>query len=80
MPPSVIRIDEMERHHSHFTRYATRLIIPRTAGVSGSSTDWRNFLNPSPLTHIRCCRLVPIGLLTSVTFSVFPCAWAMVTP
>ena len=47
------------------------LIIPRTAGVSSSSTQWRMRRKPRPRTVARCDALVPITLFTSVTFTVF---------
>src|SRR5690606_20127534 len=45
--------------------------MPRTAGVSSSSRVWLTFLSPRPSTVARWLALVPIGLLTRVTFSVF---------
>jgi hypothetical protein len=48
------------------------LIIPRTDGVSSSSTLWRIRRNPRPRTVARCDAFVPITLFTSVTLTVFP--------
>ena len=45
------------------------MIIPRTAGVSCSSTVWWRRRRPRPRTVARWDCLVPITLLTSVTFT-----------
>jgi len=47
------------------------LIIPRTAGVSSSSTLWRIRRSPRPRTVARWDSLVPITLFTNVTLTVF---------
>src|SRR5574337_505768 len=57
--------------HSTSTRYATLSIIPRTAGVSSSSRTALSRRRPRPRTVARCDALQPIGLLTSLTLSVF---------
>src|SRR5687768_5591473 len=45
--------------------------MPRTSGVSGSSTEWRMRRSPIPCTVWPCVLLKPIGLLTSVIVSFF---------
>src|SRR5436309_9232698 len=46
--------------------------MPRTAGVSSSSTVWWSRRRPSPRTVARWLARVLIGLRTSVTFTVLP--------
>lgn len=47
------------------------MIIPLIAGVSSSTEELCRRRNPSPRTVARCDTLVPMRLLTSVTFTVF---------
>src|SRR5215472_7887951 len=46
--------------------------MPRTAGVSFSCTVWRIRRSPRPRTTCSWLSLNPIGLFTSVTFTVAP--------
>src|SRR5687768_8452407 len=64
---------------SVFSRYETRLIMPRFDGVSITSTVWLRRRSPRPRTHARCSGLVPMRLLTSVTLIVF-CPSAIAYP
>src|SRR5439155_5163727 len=53
-------------NYSTLTRCLTLWIMPRTAGVSGSSTVWRKRRRPIPSTTFAWLRLKPIVLFTSV--------------
>src|SRR5260221_4572694 len=46
--------------------------MPRTAGVSLSSTECRMRRRPRLFTTVPCVRLNPVGLFVSVTFTVAP--------
>jgi hypothetical protein len=54
-----------------------RFTIPRTAGVSSTTTVCRMRRKPSPLTQAMCRRPVPRGLRRKVIFNFLP---AMLVP